>query len=147
MAPFCLKWFEAPANCQQLVLESSFRVSQQPRSCTPSACEDGEMDMGTACSTSNSSTECLRTCRMQTPSSDGYGDFLQSLVTCSGDLTGHASDQLQMVRSSWDWTPSSNQLVTVDLWGGGGGGTGSVVRTQQTSHIEVTSRCSSPDGL
>ncbi|CAE7777072.1 unnamed protein product [Symbiodinium microadriaticum] len=61
-----------------------------------------------------------------------------SVITCSDDFTGHSGDQRHVVQRSLEWTASADHLLVVDLWGGGGGGTGSVIKRQQTKDIEVT---------
>ena len=117
----------------------------------PDWCLSGHVDLGIACRpmplvVSNQwELRCDRSCGVlgvvDDGSSDppqsasaGYSDSRQSVVTCSDDFTGHASDR-RVVFSVLEWTPSASRLMAVDLWGGGGGGTGSVIRTQQTDDI------------
>ena len=79
------------------------------------------------------------------PSSAGsagtdYFDAHQNIITCPSDFTATHADDVMFVPGGQiqEWIAESNGFLQVDLWGGGGGGTGSSVSTMDSGDINVT---------
>ncbi|CAE7211400.1 unnamed protein product, partial [Symbiodinium sp. CCMP2456] len=135
-------------------LERSGQLGQSPGSgyvrsclgkatkhCTPPPCELSHTDLGSECEAITSRVmRCQRKCKAEggslDPSGSRYSDLHQSRVACPDDFTD-ANATLVGPDQPLEWTQRGNSTVQVELWGGGGGGTGSSLARDHVEEVGI----------
>ncbi|CAE7508714.1 unnamed protein product, partial [Symbiodinium microadriaticum] len=116
-------------------------LGKAAKHCTPPPCELGHADLGSECEAITGRVmRCQRKCKegggSSDPSGSWYSDLHQSRVSCPDDFTA-ANVTLVGPDEALEWTQRGNSTVQVEIWGGGGGGTGSSLARDHVEEVGI----------